>query len=224
MFVKICGTTTEEDALLAVALGTDALGFIFAPSRRQVRPDDVRSIVKRLPHEVVTIGVFVNERPEKVVEIASTVGLHGVQLSGREPLSEVRWIRERLKLVIQGFTAGDPALSASANGPADVVLVDSPNPGSGQVFDWRLAEGTPGGVRLLLAGGLTPDNVGDAIRLVRPWGVDVATGVEAAPGRKDPRKLRRFIEAARGGGEALEEPIGERTSNGRPYDWSEEIS
>jgi phosphoribosylanthranilate isomerase len=184
----------------------------------------VRSIVKRLPHEVVTIGVFVNERPEKVVEIASTVGLHGVQLSGREPLSEVRWIRERLKLVIQGFTAGDPALSASANGPADVVLVDSPNPGSGQVFDWRLAEGTPGGVRLLLAGGLTPDNVGDAIRLVRPWGVDVATGVEAAPGRKDPRKLRRFIEAARGGGEALEEPIGERTSNGRPYDWSEEIS
>jgi phosphoribosylanthranilate isomerase len=224
MFVKICGTTTEEDALLAIALGTDALGFIFAPSRRQVRPDDVRSIVKRLPHEVVTIGVFVNERPEKVVEIASTVGLHGVQLSGREPLSEVRWIRERLKLVIQGFTAGDPALSASANGPADVVLVDSPNPGSGQVFDWRLAEGTPGGVRLLLAGGLTPDNVGDAIRLVRPWGVDVATGVEAAPGRKDPRKLRRFIEAARGGGEALEEPIGERTSNGRPYDWSEEIS
>ena len=224
MFVKICGTTTEEDALLAVALGTDALGFIFAPSRRQVRPDDVRSIVKRLPHEVVTIGVFVNERPEKVVAIASTVGLHGVQLSGREPLSEVRWIRERLKLVIQGFTAGDPALSASANGPADVVLVDSPNPGSGQVFDWRLAEGTPGGVRLLLAGGLTPDNVGDAIRLVRPWGVDVATGVEAAPGRKDPRKLRRFIEAARGGGEALEEPIGERTSNGRPYDWSEEIS
>jgi phosphoribosylanthranilate isomerase len=225
VFVKICGTTTEEDALLAVALGTDAIGFVFAPSRRQVRPDDVRSIVKRLPHEVLTFGVFVNERPERVVEIASTVGLHGVQLSGREPLSEVRWIRERLKFVIQGFTAGDPALAVAANGPADVVLVDSPNPGSGQVFDWRLAEGTPGGVRLLLAGGLTPENVAEAISRVRPWGVDVATGVESAPGRKDPRKLRRFIEAARGGGEALEEPMRERTTAAGPgpYDWSVDL-
>jgi phosphoribosylanthranilate isomerase len=223
VFVKICGTTTEEDALLAVALGTDAIGFVFAPSRRQVRPDDVRSIVKRLPHEVFTVGVFVNERPERVVEIASTIGLHGVQLSGREPLSEVRWIRERLKFVIQGFTAGDPALALAANGPADVVLVDSPNPGSGQVFDWRLAEGTPGGVRLLLAGGLTPENVAEAISRVRPWGVDVATGVESAPGRKDPRKLRRFIEAARGGGEALEEPVRERASAAGPYDWSVDL-
>jgi phosphoribosylanthranilate isomerase len=224
VFIKICGTTTEEDALLAVALGTDALGFVFAPSRRQVKPDDVRSIVKRLPHEVTTIGVFQNERPETVVEIASTVGLHGVQLSGREPLSEVRWIRERLPFVIQGFTAGDPALAIAANGPADVVLVDSPNPGSGQVFDWRLAEGAPGGVRLLLAGGLTPENVGEAIRRVRPWGVDVATGVESSPGRKDPRKLRRFIEAARGGEEALVEPVGERAvAAERPYDWSEDI-
>jgi phosphoribosylanthranilate isomerase len=206
MFVKICGNTTEEDALLATALGADALGFVFAPSRRQVKADDVRSIVKRLPHEVTTIGVFVNE-----------------QLSGREPLSEVRWIRERLSLVIQGFTAGDPALALAANGPADVVLVDSPNPGSGQVFDWRLAEGAPGGVRLLLAGGLTPENVSEAIRRVRPWGVDVATGVEASPGRKDPRKLRRFIEAARGGEAALEEPVRQRPSNGRPYDWSEDL-
>jgi phosphoribosylanthranilate isomerase len=224
VFVKICGTTTEEDALLAVALGADALGFVFAPSRRQVKPDDVRSIVKRLPHEITTIGVFQNERPETVVEIAATVGLHGVQLSGREPLSEVRWVRERLPFVIQGFTAGDPSLALAANGPADVVLVDSPNPGSGQVFDWRLAEGAPGGVRLLLAGGLTPDNVGEAIRRVRPWGVDVATGVEASPGRKDPRKLRRFIEAARGGEEALVEPVGEHAIVAdRPYDWSEDI-
>jgi phosphoribosylanthranilate isomerase len=227
VFVKICGTTTEEDALLATALGTDALGFIFAPSRRQVRPDDVRSIVKRLPHDIVTVGVFANERPERVVEVASTVGLHGVQLSGQEPLSEVRWIRERLQFVIQGFTAGDPALASAANGPADVVLVDSPNPGSGQVFDWRLAEGAPRGMRLLLAGGLSPDNVAEAIRRVRPWGVDVATGVESSPGRKDPRKLRRFIEAARSGGETLEEPVRPRGPSepvaARPYDWSEEL-
>jgi phosphoribosylanthranilate isomerase len=91
------------------------------------------------------------------------------------------------------------------------------------VFDWRLAEGAPGGVRLLLAGGLTPENVSEAIRRVRPWGVDVATGVEASPGRKDPRKLRRFIEAARGGEEALEEPVRQRPNSGRPYDWSEDL-
>jgi phosphoribosylanthranilate isomerase len=223
LFVKICGNTTEEDALLATALGADAVGFIFAPSRRQMHPDDVRSIVKRLPHDVLTVGVFRDERPERVVEIASAVGLHAVQLHGREPLSEVRWVRERVQFVIQGFAAGDPALATAANGPADVVLIDSPNPGSGVVFDWRLAEGAPGGIRLILAGGLTPDNVSEAIRRVRPWGVDVATGVEQSPGRKDPKKLRRFIEAARAGGDALAEPMRERTARARPYDWSEEL-
>jgi phosphoribosylanthranilate isomerase len=132
-------------------------------------------------------------------------------------------VRERVQFVIQGFAAGDPALATSANGPADVVLIDSPNPGSGLVFDWRLADGAPGGVRLLLAGGLTPDNVGEAIRRVRPWGVDVATGVESTPGRKDPKKLRRFIEAARAGGQTLAEPLRERVVRDRPYDWSEEL-
>jgi phosphoribosylanthranilate isomerase len=119
MFVKICGITNEDDALLATALGADAVGFIFAPSRRQMKADDVRDIVKRLPHDIVTVGVFRDERPERVVEIASRVGLHGVQLHGKEPLSEVRWVRERLQFVIQGFVAGDPALAAAANGPAD---------------------------------------------------------------------------------------------------------
>jgi phosphoribosylanthranilate isomerase len=154
--------------------------------------------------------------------------LHAVQLSGSEPLSEVRWIRERVQFVIEGYTAGDPALAAAANSPADIVLVDSPNPGSGKVFDWRLAEGAPGGVRLMLAGGLTADNVGDAIRLVRPWGVDVATGVEAAPGRKDPRKLRRFIEAARAAGSDVDDPLSAPSTRvildevagiNRPWDW-----
>jgi phosphoribosylanthranilate isomerase len=147
----------------------------------------------------------------------------------------VQWVRERVRFVIQAFTAGDPALAAAVNSPADVILVDSPDPGSGRVFDWRLAEGAPSGVRILLAGGLTPHNVGDAIRLVRPWGVDVASGVEVAPGSKDPRKLRLFIEAAREGARALnggasdlhgidsrdEEPREARQVAGatRPFDW-----
>jgi len=197
MFVKICGITNEDDALLATALGADAVGFVFAPSRRQVKPDVVRDIVKRLPREITTVGVFRDDHPAHVVDVASRVGLHAVQLHGREPMSEVQWIRERVRFVIQAFPAGDPALAAAANSPADVILVDSPDPGSGRVFDWRLAEGAPSGVRLLLAGGLTSHNVAEAIKLVRPWGVDVASGVEAAAGLKDPRKLRQFIEAAR---------------------------
>jgi phosphoribosylanthranilate isomerase len=229
IFVKICGITNEQDALLATALGADALGFNFAQSRRHVQPDTVRDIVKRLPGEVLTVGVFRNHRPEHVVDVVHRCGLHAAQLHGGEPLSEVRFVKERVQFVIQAFVAGDPALAAAANSPADVVLVDSPNPGSGKVFDWRLADGVPGGVRLLLAGGLTPDNVAEAIRRVRPWGVDVASGVESAPGRKDPRKLRRFVEAARGaapGDDDLVEPREPHAvpdddvpGHTRPWDW-----
>jgi phosphoribosylanthranilate isomerase len=224
VFVKICGITNEEDALLAVALGADALGFVFsAGSPRQVSATEVRDIVRRLPPGTMTIGVFRDERPERVVETVNTVGLRGAQLHGREPLSEVRAIRRNVPFVIQAFVAGDDAVAAVANGPADAVLVDSPEPGSGRVFDWSLAEGVPGGIRLLLAGGLDPHNVGDAIRRIRPWGVDVSSGVEtfAGSGRKDPRKLRRFIEAARAAGEELDADgwtPGERSTSA-PYDW-----
>jgi len=235
VFVKICGITNEDDALLAVALGADALGFVFAPSRRQVKAETVRDIVKRVPREILTVGVFRNDTPAHVVDVAARTGLHAVQLHGAEPRSEVQWIRERVSFVIQGFAAGDPALAAAVNSPADVILVDSPDPGSGRVFDWRLAEGAPSGVRILLAGGLTPHNVADAIRLVRPWGVDVSSGVEVAPGSKDVRKLRLFIEATREAGKELsapsldlrgtehrdEEPNAARQTAGvsRPYDW-----
>jgi phosphoribosylanthranilate isomerase len=167
LFIKICGITNEEDALLATALDADAIGFVFAPSPRQVHPETVRDVIKRLPREVHTVGVFRDEKPDVVVDMVGRTGLHGVQLHGSEPASEVEWIRERVNFVIQAFAAGDPALRDAARSKADVILVDSPNPGSGKVFDWRLAEGAPSGVRLLLAGGLTPDNVGDAIRLSR---------------------------------------------------------
>ncbi len=218
MFVKVCGITSEEDALLAVALGADAVGFIFAPSPRQVRPDDVRDIVKRLPHEIVTVGVFRDELPRRVGEVVHRVGLRGAQLHGRETVGDVRAVRERVPFVIQAFAAGDPAIADTAGGPVDIVLLDAPDPGSGQVFDWRLADGVPGSVRLLLAGGLTPENVGEAIRRVRPWGVDVSTGVESEPGRKDAVKLRRFVEAAREAGEALDEDRPE-TFDDAPFDW-----
>lgn len=222
MFIKICGVTNEEDALLAVALGADALGFIFAPgSPRQVVPETVAEILHRLPPGVITVGVFRDETKERVVEIVNTLGLGGAQLHGREPLSDVRWIRKRVPFVIQGFAAGDPALAAVANGPVDIVLIDAETPGSGNVFDWALADAVPPGVRLLLAGGLNGENVAHAIERVRPWGVDVVTGVETIPGsgRKDARKLRRFIEQARsagvqeGGDHWVPDP------DAAPYDW-----
>jgi phosphoribosylanthranilate isomerase len=232
MWVKICGITTEDDALLAIALGADAIGFVFAPgSARMVTPATARDIVRRLPKEAVTVGVFRDERPERVVEIVNKCGLKGAQLHGREPASEVRWIRKRLPFVIQAFQAGDPAIPSAANGPVDVVLIDAPNPGSGQPFDWSLADTVPGGIRLLLAGGLTPDNVGEAIARVRPWGVDVSSGVEMSPGRKDPRKLRKFIETAKHvDAELLDEPLvepmrgAESAESAAPqfYDWEAE--
>lgn len=223
MFIKICGITSEDDALLAVALGADGLGFVFAPgSPRQVRSGEVQAIVHRLPPKMPTVGVFRDERRERVVEVVHRLGLTGAQLHGREHVSEVRWIAERVPLVIWAFAAGDPALADAAAGNPSAVLIDAPDPGSGRVFDWSLAEHAPSGMRVILAGGLTPDNVGDAIRRVRPWGVDVSSGVETEPGsgHKDPVRLRHFIEAARDAADDIArdgwipEP-----EPGRLYDW-----
>jgi phosphoribosylanthranilate isomerase len=222
VFVKVDGITNEEDALLAVALGADALGFVFAPgSPRQITPARAADIVRRLPPGTITVGVFRDERPARVVEVVHSVGLRGAQLHGREPTSEVQYVRTRVGLVIQAFAAGDPALASAAEGGADVVLVDAPAGGSGEVFDWALAEGAPSGVRLLLAGGLTPENVSAAIRRVRPWGVDVDTGTETEPGsgRKDPRKLRRFVEAAHRAGRELGADGWVPGTDAGAYDW-----
>lgn len=220
MFVKICGTTSEEDALLAVAMGADAIGFVFAPSPRQVAASLAADIVKRLPPEVLTVGVFRNESPQRVVEIVNRTGLKAAQLHGGETAEHTRWVRERVPFVIKGFAAGDPAVRRAGDYGADVVLLDSPRPGSGQVFDWSLAE-APSRARVLLAGGLTPDNVGDAVEQVRPWGVDVVTGVEAEPGRKDAPKVRAFIANAKAAGTRFAVHHAE-TTDGSPYDWQEE--
>ncbi|MBN2621724.1 MAG: phosphoribosylanthranilate isomerase [Acidimicrobiales bacterium] len=217
MFVKVCGITNEEDALLAVAMGADAVGFVFAPSPRQVAPQKVADIVKRLPAEIVTVGVFRDESRERVVDIAHTARLRAVQLHGHETSADSHWIRQRVRLIIKAFAAGDPQLDEADEYAADAFLVDSATPGSGEVFDWSLAEGAPSNRRIILAGGLTPENVADAIRVVRPWGVDVSTGVEVSPGRKDARKIRAFVEAARAAEPPA--PVAQGDRETRPFDW-----
>lgn len=220
MFVKVCGTTSEEDALLAVAMGADAVGFIFAPSTRQVAPRLVNDIVRRLPPEILTVGVFRDETPERVVEIVQKTGLRAAQLHGHESVEHVQRVKERVPIVFKAFAAGDSAVRQARAYGVSAVLVDNPRPGSGHVFDWSLAEDVPGGLKLMLAGGLGPDNVADAIHTVHPWGVDAASGLESSPGRKDPRKLRAFIANAKeaGGDDGDDAPLPEGPV---PFDWME---
>ena len=227
VFVKICGITREDDALLAVAMGADAVGFVFAPSKRQIAPGIARDIARRLPPEILTVGVFRDEAPARVVEIMHTAGLRGAQLHGHEQPESVRWVRERLPFVIKAFAAGDRMLDHADDFGADALLIDSPEPGSGQVFDWTLAEGRPDGHKLIIAGGLTPTNVADAIARTSPWGVDVATGVEdlrGEPGQKDARLVKAFIDAAKrapGGATDTTLDFGPDDGSG-PYDWMQD--
>lgn len=235
MFIKICGTTSEDDALLAVAMGANAIGFIFAPSPRQVSPQRVADIVKRLPREdIVTVGVFKDDAPRRVVEVVYAAGLQAAQLSGRETPEESRWVRQRVPMVIKGLAGGDPRVSRATDYGADAILLDAPNPGSGQVFDWALTGDLPEGQRLIVAGGLTPENVASAIHRLKPWGVDVATGVEASPGVKDPMKVKAFVEAAKKAAAAVSAaspaPASRAARGGPPpaepdavpYDWADD--
>jgi phosphoribosylanthranilate isomerase len=221
LFVKICGITTEADALLCISLGADAIGFIFAPSVRQVAVQTAGDIVKRLPPEILTVGVFRDEAPQRVVEMVHQAGLGAAQLHGHESSQETQWIRARLPMVIKAFPAGDRTISRFAEFGADYLLIDGENPGSGEVFDWKLAEGVADRSRLIVSGGLRPGNVAQAVAHLRPFGVDVSSGVESAPGRKDPLKVHDFIVAARAAQTEVEsrDAVEVVASQDEPYDW-----
>jgi phosphoribosylanthranilate isomerase len=221
LFVKICGITSEADALLSVSLGASALGFMFAPSPRQISVQLAGDIAKRLPEDVLTVGVFRDEAPQRVVDAVRLAGLGAAQLHGHETAEQTQWVRARVRTVIKAFPAGDPTITRFEDFGADFLLVDGPNPGSGQVFDWRLAEGVANHHRLIVSGGLRPDNVAQAVTHLRPGGVDVSSGVESAPGRKDPLLLRQFITNAReaAAGLATRDPLDAAAMAGEPYDW-----
>lgn len=211
-FVKICGITNTDDARIALDAGADLLGFIFYPkSPRYVEPEQVAQIIQSLQGETDAlpkfVGVFVNETPERIRTMLDEIGLNYAQLHSEEAPDVLQELRPR------AFKALRPADAAAAEreaalyadlGPADGPrwLIDAYDPnaygGTGKRADWHtaaaLARRYPG---LLLAGGLTPENVADAVRTVHPWGVDVSSGVEAEPGRKDHARVRQFLQAVR---------------------------
>lgn len=194
--VKICGITSVEDAAAAVDAGADALGLVFAPGTpRHVDVGAARCIVERLPPLVAAVGVFVDHALDDLLRIVAALGLHAVQLHGGE--SE-EYSRRMPVPVIRALRVRDAAdLEPVETYPARAFLLDAyvegRSGGTGMTFPWDLARRAPGRKPLILSGGLRPDTVAEAIRLVRPYGVDVSSGVEASPGRKDHRKVREFI-------------------------------
>ena len=198
--VKICGITNGDDARHAADCGADALGFVFyAGSPRCVTPEQVREIVAGLPPFVTRVGLFVNEDRERIRAIASTCGLDVVQLHGDEPPSACVLPPLRVIKGVRPRTEGD--LLPLAAYPVAALLVDAAVPGqfggTGQCADWDLAARLAARQRVILAGGLTPANVAAAVREVKPYAVDVASGVELAPGRKDPDQVAQFIRMAK---------------------------
>ncbi len=216
MWVKICANTNLEDAQLAASAGADAVGFVFGESVRRVTAEQVRGITPHLPKAVAKYGVFVDAGVEEIATTIEECGLTGVQLHALQDAALPRKLRERfpalegraqlgiVRVIHYGGDLAERLHEAQQDDAIDAVLVDSRTAtllgGTGQRFDWQQARGnltSAAGLRLVVAGGLNPDNVAEAVETLRPWGVDVATGVEASPGKKDPAKVRAFIENAR---------------------------
>jgi phosphoribosylanthranilate isomerase len=198
--IKICGITNVQDALTAARLGADALGFVFySESPRFVEPDQVRDIVAVLPPFISAVGLFVNPEAGQVRDIMTYCGLDIAQLHGKEEIEALPLARRK---IIQALRIRDRANLAEAAGFEDVTLlldayVEGRMGGTGRTFDWSLAACLAQKHRVVLAGGLTAENIAGAIRAVQPYGVDVSSGVESAPGRKDAGKLAAFIQNAR---------------------------
>ena len=198
--VKICGITNLEDALAAAEFGADALGFVFAESPRRIDPERAAEIVRSLPPFITSVGLFVNESPDVVGNIVKECRLDALQFHGNESPG---YCRQFMIKRIKAFRIGDEnGLRVIPHYRVDAYLLDTyvegvPG-GTGKCFDWDLALRAKGfGKPVILAGGLTPHNVAEAVRKVDPYGVDVSTGIEVKPGKKDHKKMKRIIEIVR---------------------------
>jgi len=214
-WVKICGTTNREDARAAVAAGADALGFVFAESPRQITPEAAAEIVGELPAQMEKVGVFVDHPAQRIREIVEQVGLTALQLHGDEkdlaraeailPWADERGMR--IIVAVSGLEGAGTGIKRPKAGAhyRTALLVDSMTPslrgGSGVTWDWQqlapFVDAIRGAVDVIVAGGLKAENVQEAIRVLHPWGVDVVSGVEREPGKKDHEKVKAFVRAVR---------------------------
>lgn len=200
--VKICGITNLNDAMAAVDSGADALGFVFFEgSPRYIPHGKAYTIIKKLPSFTTTIGVFVNEKTEQIEKIVGLTGIDVVQLHGDEPPEVCNISRRIIKAIrVKSLESLDPLKNYKDK--VSAFLLDTFTPeilgGTGQIFNWDIAVEAKQFGRIILAGGLTPDNIADSVRRVRPYGVDVSSGVESEKGKKDHKKMKLFIERAKG--------------------------
>jgi phosphoribosylanthranilate isomerase len=196
MFVKVCGLRTSGDVAAAVAAGVDAIGFVLTESVRCLEVDEARQLVAEVPSGVLTVGVFRGIPTAEVGRLAAETGVEAVQLHGSYPPDAFKQL-DNHRLIRATTLTAETDLRVGVYGE-DMLLLDSPIAGSGQRWDLSALTQPPHG-HWLLAGGLTPDNVAMAISAVRPWGVDVSSGVESTRGVKDQDLIRQFVAAARAG-------------------------
>jgi len=195
--IKICGITNLNDAITASELGADALGFIFVRSKRMIAPKMAKSIIQKLPPFITTVGVFMDTPIKTINKIVEYTNIDGVQLHGDESpeyCSFIKCARIIKRIKIDSNSKPKNLLAQMKKYQVSAYLFD-PGEGSGITFDWRIIKGISGPV--IIAGGLTPDNIGKVINILKPYGVDVCSGVEKEPGKKDPQKLKIFIQEAR---------------------------
>ncbi|MCI0348335.1 MAG: phosphoribosylanthranilate isomerase [Acidobacteriales bacterium] len=215
LWIKICGTTNLEDARVSIDAGADALGFIFADSPRKIALAQAQEIITQLPKGVEKIGVFVDDKPERILEVVTELGLTGVQLHGNESSIHVGALRKGTPegtRILKAVRLNDPAAGsqlaiygANRRLLPDAILLDSGSAekpgGTGQTFNWRqwagVAQQLSERMAITVGGGLTVENVAEALDILSPWGIDVVSGVEKSPGKKDHKKVRDFIAAAR---------------------------
>lgn len=199
--VKICGITNLNDAKIAVDYGADAIGFVFAESIRKVNEEKVKTIVQKLPPFVTFVGLFVNETAKNIGDVCKYCGLDAIQLHGSEPPNFLNRLRQHK--IIKAFrirTASDIHLITRYKVNAILLdgYADNKMGGTGASFDWKIVKKVKASSPIIIAGGLTHLNVLHAIKIANPYGVDVSSGVEDKPGKKDKRLIRKFIDAVKG--------------------------
>lgn len=194
--IKICGITTVEDGLMAAQLEVDALGFVFTPSKRVIHPQKAKEIIKKLPPFITTVGVFMDAKLEEVNQISAYTGVDVIQLHGAESPAYCRRFRKRIikRIDVRDGDTTESLIYKMGEYSVSAFLLD-PGAGSGHTFDWEKAVGI--NLPLIIAGGLTPENVQNVVRILRPYGVDVSSGVERSTGKKDREKVKKFIEGVK---------------------------